>query len=374
MNVAFIDIKTHNSLMKKDVIKAFANVFDRGDFILGEQVRLFEKEFAGFCGAKYGVGVNSGTDALFLGLLSLNIKPADEVICPVYTYIATALSISYLGAKPVFVDIDKNTFNLDVRDLEKKITKRTKAIISVHLYGNPAPMPEILKIAKKYKLKVIEDAAQSHGAQIKINNKKWQQVGTFGDVGCFSFYPTKNLSGCGDAGMVVCNNKNIFERLLMLRDQGRRGNNRYMHYIRGYNSRLDSIQAAILRLKLKNLNKWNAVRMKMAGIYSKQLKDSAAITVPRHDANCKHVFHLYPVLSKKRDMLQKKLRTFNIQSAVVYHKPLHLQPAYKDLGFKKGDFPVAEFVCKNILCLPMHPSLTENQVKHVIKSIKKILN
>ncbi len=373
MTVSFIDIKTHNKLMRKNAINAFAKVFDRGDFILGEEVELFEKDFAGYCGARFGVGVNSGTDALFLGLLSLGIKPSDEVICPVFTYIATALSISYTGAKPVFVDIDKRTFNINLAELQRKITKRTKAIIAVHLYGNPAPMPEIMRIAKKYKLKVIEDAAQSHGARIRIKSNKWQKVGTFGDIGCFSFYPTKNLSGCGDAGLIVSNSKAIFERLLMLRDQGRRGSNRFTHYIRGYNSRLDSLQAAILRQKLKHLNIWNAARQRMAGLYSKLLKNVPGIECPHQENNHKHVFHLYPILVKRRDFLQRQLRGYNIQTGIVYHRPLHLQPAYNDLRYKRGDFPVSENVCRHILCLPMHPALTAKQVKFVTECIKKIL-
>ncbi|MCG2712939.1 MAG: DegT/DnrJ/EryC1/StrS family aminotransferase, partial [Candidatus Omnitrophica bacterium] len=371
MTVSFIDIKTHNKLMRKDAINAFAKVFDKGDFILGEEVKLFENDFAGYCGARFAVGVNSGTDALFLGLLSLGIKPSDEVICPVYTYIATALSISYCGAKPVFVDIDKRTFNIDLEDVKRKITKRTKAIIAVHLYGNPAPMPEIMRIAKKYKLKVIEDAAQSHGAQIRIKGNKWQAVGTFGDIGCFSFYPTKNLSGCGDAGLIISNSKGIYERLLMLRDQGRRGSDRYIHYIQGYNSRLDTLQAAILRQKLKYLNKWNAVRQCMAGIYSKQLKDVQDIAVPYQENNYKHVFHLYPILAMNRDFLHKELKSYNIPTGIVYHKPLHLQPAYKDLLHKRGDFPASEYVSRHILCLPMHPALTAKQVKSVTECVKK---
>ncbi|MFH1094499.1 MAG: DegT/DnrJ/EryC1/StrS family aminotransferase, partial [Candidatus Omnitrophota bacterium] len=343
MKVSFIDIKTHNKAMREKAISAFTKVFDKGDFILGREVELFENDFAGYCGSRFAVGVNSGTDALFLALLSLGIKPTDEVICPVYTYIATALSISYTKAKPVFVDIDQKTFNIDINDLEKKITKRTKAIIAVHLYGNPAPMPEIMRIARKYKLKVIEDAAQAHGAQIRINANKWQTVGTFGDIGCFSFYPTKNLSGCGDAGLVVSSDQAVFNRLLMLRDQGRRGgSNRYMHYVRGYNSRLDTLQAAILRQKLKFLDKWNAVRQCMAGIYSKQLKDMIDVTVPYQDDNYQHVFHLYPILVKRRDFLHKQLQSCNIPTGIVYHKPLHLQPAYRDLEYKRGDFPVSE--------------------------------
>ncbi len=374
MSVSFIDIKTQNKSIRKKAIEAFTKVYDKGDFILGHEVKLFEDAFAGYCHSKFAVGVNSGTDALFLGLLALGIKPTDEVICPVYTYIATALSISYVGAKPVFVDVDKRTFNMDLEDLKKKITKRTKAIIAVHLYGNPAPMRQIMQIARKYKLKVIEDAAQSHGAQIRVKGNKWQDVGTFGDVGCFSFYPTKNLSGCGDAGLIVCQKKSVYEQLLMLRDQGRKaGSNRHMHYIRGYNSRLDSLQAAVLRQKLKYLNDWNAVRVRMAGIYSQNLKDVKGIEVSHQENDYKNVFHIYPILVKRRDFLYKQLRNHNIPTGIVYNIPLHLQPAYADLKHKKGDFPAAVYICRHILCLPMHSALTVKQVKSISMCIKNIL-
>ncbi|MCK4994917.1 MAG: DegT/DnrJ/EryC1/StrS family aminotransferase [Candidatus Omnitrophica bacterium] len=373
MSIAFIDIKTQNKSMRKTAIRAFTKVYDKGDFILGEEVELFENDFASYCGAKFAVGVNSGTDALFLGLLSLGIKSSDEVICPVYTYIATALSISYTGAKPVFVDIDKRTFNIDIVDLEKKITKKTKAIIAVHLYGNPAPMPQIMQIAKKYKLKVVEDAAQSHGAQIRVRGNKWQFVGTFGDIGCFSFYPTKNLSGCGDGGLITCKEKGVYKRLLMLRDQGRKGSNRYMHYIRGYNARLDSLQAAILRQKLKFLSKWNTARIRVGGLYSKQLKDVQGVSVPYKEVDHKHVYHLYSILLERRDFVHKELRKYNIPTGIVYNKALHLQPAYKDLKYKLGDFPVSIDVCKHILCLPMHPEITPKQVDTIVSCIKKIL-
>ena len=374
MSVSFIDIKTQNKTMRNKAIKAFTKVYDKGDFILGQEVKLFENDFASYCKAKFAVGVNSGTDALFLGLLSLGIKPDDEVICPVYTYIATALSISYVKAKPVFVDVDRSTFNIDIKDIERKITKRTKAIIAVHLYGHPAPMPQVMRIAKKYKLKVIEDAAQAHGAQIKVLGNKWQDVGTFGDIGCFSFYPTKNLSGCGDAGLVVCGKKSVYERLLMHRDQGRKaGANRYTHYIRGYNSRLDTLQAAILREKLKYLDTWNAVRVRMAGLYAKYLKGVQGIEVPCYDNSYKNVFHLYPVLANRRDFLHKQLLASDIPAGIVYHRPLHQQPAYADLLHKKNEFPQAVYISRHILCLPMHPAMTAKQVKSISMRIKNIL-
>jgi len=373
MRVPFIDVKGQNKVLKKKSMAALSGLLDSGDFVLGKPVRDFEKRFADYCGAKYAAGVNSGTDALFLGLLSLGIKPGDEVLCPVYTYIATALSVSYTGAKPVFVDIDRETFNINIADFKKKISKRTKAIIAVHLYGRPALMPKIIAIAKKHKLKVIEDAAQAHGAQIKIKKNKWRKVGTFGDIGCFSFYPTKNLSGCGDAGLVTTNSKKIHQRLLMLRDQGRKGKRRYMHYIKGYNSRMDSIQAVLLNEKLTFLDKCNSIRRQRAKQYTRGIAWLNGIKVIPEDKNLKNVYHIYPVLIKDRNRVLKKLKEYGISAGIVYHRPLHLQPAYKDLKHKKGDFPQAEYVCRHILCLPMHTALTEKQVGFVVKILNKII-
>ena len=366
--IPFLDVKTQNNKLKKEMIQAIDGVIAAGDFILGQQVREFEKEFAFFCNVKYAIGVNSGTDALFLALLSMGVGPGDEVICPVYTYIATALSISYLGAKPVFVDIDENTYNLDSEKLEKCITKKTKAIIPVHLYGLPADLKAIGKIAKKHRLAVIEDAAQAHGAM--LNNSK---VGAIGDVGCFSFYPTKNLGACGDAGIVVTNNKKIYERLLMLRDQGRKGTHRYMHYICGYNSRLASIQAACLRVKLKHLKADNENRQKMAKLYTKLLSDCPGVKLPVEPNDFESVYHIYAISLKQRDKVFDHLKKKNIFCAKTYLLPLHLQPAYKQLGYKKGDFLVAEKLSKQVLCLPMFGSLTKKQVIEITDAIKEII-
>jgi len=373
MKVSFLDIQSQNRLLREKSLKALRNVFDSGDFILGEEVKCFEREFAAYCGNRYAVGMNSGTDALFLALLGLGIGRGDEVICPVYTYIATALSVSYTGAKPVFVDIDGRTFNLDPQKIEKKIHKRTKAIIPVHLYGQPAAMPQILKIARAHKLKVIEDAAQAHGAQVAGRSRRWQKAGTMGDIGCFSFYPTKNLNACGDAGCAVTDNRHLYKRLLMLRDQGRRGKNRYLHHIRGYNCRLDSLQAAVLRVKLQYLERTNRRRREQAYLYSKILKEVPGITIAYEPEYARGVFHIYPVLARKRDFIYKELRKRNIHAGIVYRYPLHLQPAYKDLGYRRGDFPVAERIAREILCLPMHPYLTKKQTVFVGTTIKKLM-
>ncbi|MBU1087456.1 MAG: DegT/DnrJ/EryC1/StrS family aminotransferase [Candidatus Omnitrophica bacterium] len=373
MNVPFIDVKSQNAQLMRQSLAGLKKVMQAGDFILGAEVKGFEQDFAAFCNGKFALGVNSGTDALFLSLLSLGIGPGDEVICPVYTYIATALSISYTGAKPVFVDIDPRTYNLDPTKIEKKINQKTKAIIAVHLYGQPANMPEIMRIAKAHKLKVIEDAAQAHAAAIKNKKNQWQKVGVIGDIGCFSFYPTKNLGGCGDGGLILTNDKRIYEKLHMLRDQGRKGKNRYLHFLIGYNSRLDSLQAVILREKLKLLEIWNAARRKSAQLYSQLLKDCSQITIPWEMENYKHVFHIYPVLLKNRNQAQKNLAAKNIGTGIVYHRPLHLQAAYKSLGHKKNDFPIAESVSERVLCLPMHSNLNNQQVEYVVASLKQAI-
>lgn len=373
MHVPFLDVKSQNAQLMNKALAGLKRVMDAGDFILGTEVRGFEQEFAAFCNGKFALGVNSGTDALFLSLLSLGIGKGDEVICPVYTYIATALSVSYTGAKPVFVDVDPQTYNIDPKQIEKKITKKTKVIIAVHLYGLPANMAEIKRIAKAHKLKVIEDAAQAHGAAIQNNKNLWQKTGVIGDIGCFSFYPTKNLGGCGDGGLILTDNQRIYEKLHMLRDQGRRGKNRYLHFIIGYNSRLDSLQAVILREKLKMLTTWNDLRIKNARLYSELLKDQSKIVTPLVPENYRHVFHIYPILLKDRDGVQKKLLEKDIGTGIAYHKPLHLQAAYQELGYKKGDFPVAELISDKILCLPMHAHLSKNQVEYVARSLNQII-
>ena len=367
--IPFLDVKTQNRSLIKESLPAIKKILLSGDFILGEEVRAFEKEFADYCGAKYAVGVNSGTDALFLALLSLGIGRGDEVICPVYTYIASALSISYTGAVPVFVDIDERTFNIDPDKIEAKITPRTKAIMAVHLYGLAAQMPKIKKIAKKHKLKIIEDAAQAHGAAIRQPNGQWQQVGVFGDVGCFSFYPTKNLGGCGDGGLLTTNSRTIFEKLLMLRDQGRKGSVRYLHYIKGYNSRLDSIQAALLRIKLRVLEQQNDSRRKTAEVYASVLSSAKGVTMPLIPDDCRHVFHVYTLLVPQRDKLCDWLKQNNIGAGIVYHRALHQQQAYRELGHKKGSFPVAEKVSANVLSLPMFAGIPEKTAKYIAKKI-----
>lgn len=364
MKVDIFTLKKQYEEIKDELKGPMENVMQSGSFILGEDVGLFEKEFSAYCGVKYGIGVNSGTDALFLACLSCGIGKGDEVITPAYTYIATSLGISMTGAKPVFVDTEEKTYCIDVAKIEKAITKKTKAILLVHLYGHPADMDPIIEIAKKHKLKVIEDCAQAHGALYK--NKK---VGSFGDAACFSFYPTKNLGAFGDGGMVITNSEETRDRMLLLRDYGRKG--RYEHIIKGYNSRLDTLQAAILRVKLKYLDKWNEARRKNASLYTKLFKAAKTSIILPYEAPCaKHVYHLYAVRVKSRKEVMEKLAENGIRTLIHYPIPVHLQECYKDLGYKKGDFPVAEKCCEGIMSLPMYPELAEEEIRHVAGSIK----
>jgi dTDP-4-amino-4,6-dideoxygalactose transaminase len=360
MKVDIFTLKKQYDQIKDELKEPIEKVMQSAGFILGEDVGLFEKEFAGYCGVKYGIGVNSGTDALFLACLACGIVKGNEVVTPAYTYIATSLGISMTGARPVFVDIDEKTCNIDISKIEKAITKRTKAILLVHLYGHPADIGPIMRIAKKHKLKVIEDCAQAHGALYK--NKK---VGSFGDAACFSFYPTKNLGAFGDGGMVITNSEEIRDRMLLLRDYGRKG--RYEHIIKGYNSRLDTLQAAILRVTLKHLDEWNEKRRKNAALYTKLFKESKLdIVLPREADYAKHVYHLYTVRVKNRENVMEKLADKGVRTLIHYPIPIHLQKCYKELGYQKGCFPISERCCEEILSLPMYPELTEEEINYVV--------
>lgn len=371
MKIPFVDLNNQHNEIKIKIDRAISRVMNRGDFILGEDVKSFENEFSKFCHSRYAIGVNSGTDALFLALLSLGIGKKDEVIVPDFTYIATAFSVSFTGATPVFVDIDEKTYNIDAHQIRKKITKNTKAIIPVHLFGQPANMPEILKIAREFNLKVIEDVAQAHGATIRIGKTRPMRTGGIGDIGCFSFYPTKNLGALGDAGMIVTNRKDVYRRLLMLRDCGRKS--KYRHAIIGYNSRLDSIQAAILREKLQRLEQWNALRQEKASIYNRLLKDVEDVIIPCPDNSLGHVYHAYTIRVKKRDKVFKQLKKNGIGAIIYYPIPLHLQKAYIGLGYKKKDFPVAERLSREVISLPIHPHLKTSQIEFIVKVLKGIL-
>lgn len=364
MNIPFVDLKRQYDSIKDKVNTRINEVLQNTHFILGENVEAFEKEFANYCGVKYGVGVASGSDALTLCLKALGVNKGDEVITVPNTFIATVDAISRNGAKPVFVDVDPETCNINVTKIEEKITEKTKAIIPVHLYGQPADMDAIIKIAKKYDLKIIEDACQAHGAEYK-----GKKVGSLGDIGCFSFYPAKNLGAYGDGGMVVTNNEEIAERIGMLRNYGQ--SKKYYHDFMGYNSRLDEVQAAVLRVKLRYLDEWNNRRREHAKLYNELLENDSGIETPIEKEFVKHVYHLYVVRCENGDELQQYLSSKGVSTGIHYPIPVHLQRAYQHIGYKQGDFLITEKYAKEILSLPMFPELLNDEIKYVINCIKK---
>ena len=363
MAVPFFDLKQQYRSIKNELNAAVQQVMDSCRFVLGENVANFERDFAGFCGTDFAVGVANGTDALRLALLACGIGKGDEVITVPNTFIATTEAISQTGAKVVFVDIDPQTCNIDVSQIEEKINERTRAMVPVHLFGQPADMDAIMKIAKKYDLKVVEDTCQAHGAEYKDN-----KAGSIGDTGCFSFYPSKNLGAFGDGGMVVTNDEEVAQRIRMFRDHGQI--KKYEHSLEGTNSRLDEIQAVILGVKLKRLGEWNRLRRKNASIYNELLKDVDEVVTPSEAEHAKHVYHLYVIRTPRRHELQEWLKSKGIGTGLHYPIPLHLQKAYEDLGGKEGDFPVAEESAKQILSLPMFPELTGEDIETVASEIK----
>ena len=367
MNVPFADFSEQYHTIKDEILPGLTQVFEKGNFILGQPEKDFESEFAKYCDVQYGVGVNSGTDALYLALAAFDVGPGDEVILPTFTFIATALCVSYTGATPVFVDIEEETYNIDPAALEAAVTKKTKVIIPVHIYGQPANMDEINAIARKHNLKVMEDAAQAHGSTYK-----GKKVGSLADVACFSFYPTKSLGAFGDGGIIVTNDKAINDAALMLRDYGRQG--RYEHKIKGYNSRLDTVQAVILAAKLKNLDAWNRMRNDLAAHYAQLLSGVEGVQTPKIKGDRTHVFQTYAVRVKGRDQVLEQMQKNGIGVLIHYPIPLHLQEAYKELGHKKGDFPVAERLCAEILSLPMFPHMSKEQVAAVCDELKKAVS
>lgn len=355
--IPFVDLRSQHAFLSEEIGLAVSNVLSESSFTLGKQVKQFEEEFASFCGADHAVGVGSGTDALHLALRASGVGPGDEVITVPNTYIATVEAIIMCGARPVFVDIDEETYLMDVSELEDAITEKTKAIIPVHLYGQPADMEAIRSIAAGRGINVVEDACQSHGASIGD-----VRTGCLGDVACFSFYPSKNLGGIGDGGIVVTNNKEISERVARLRSHGEE--NKYSHIEPGYCSRLHGVQAAVLRAKLKHLERWNKARRYNAQVYDSLLKE-APVVRPLYKESNYHVYHLYVVRVKNREELRGRLADQGIETGIHYPIPLHLQPALKGYGYKKGDFPITEKVSDEILSLPMFPELRENDIERV---------
>ncbi len=365
MKIPLVDLKAQYQSIKPEIDSAIARVIDSTQFILGPEVKAFEEEVAAYIGAKYAIGVASGTDALHLGLIAAGVGPGDEVITTPFTFIATAEAITNCGAKPVFVDIQPDTFNMDPAKIEAKITKKTKAILPVHLYGQPADMDAILQIAKKHNLKVLEDCAQAFGASYK--NKK---VGSLADAGCFSFFPSKGLGGYGDGGMVTTNDPSIDEKVRMLRAHGAKIT--YYHLIPGFNSRLDAMQAAILRAKLKHLDEWNRLRTEIAGAYARNLSRTKGVLPPANKPDSRHSFNYYTLRFAKdinRNELKKSLEAAGIGTMVYYPLSLHLQDAYKSLGYKRGDFPESERAENEVISLPIYPEMTAEQITYITDQI-----
>jgi dTDP-4-amino-4,6-dideoxygalactose transaminase len=358
--VPFVDLAAQYRAIEGEISEAVSKVFREGDFILGREVSLFEEEFAAFCEAKWAVGVDSGTSALELALRAYEIGPGDEVITAANTFIASALAISHAGATPVLVDVDADTYTIDVAAIEKAITPRTKAIIPIHLYGHPADMDPILQLAQRHGLVVIEDACQAHGARYK-----GKRTGSLGHAAAFSFYPGKNLGAYGDGGAVVTSDAAVAKRLGMLRNYGQK--EKYQHMFRGFNRRLDTLQAAVLRTKLKRLDEWNEARRQHAKSYSRLLAQSGFV-VPRASAVCESVWHLYVIRTEQRDALKEHLATRGISVGIHYPIPIHLQPAYRDLGHQPGDFPVTEEYSRQILSLPMYAELTPDILRRVAET------
>lgn len=361
MKVKPVNLVRQYHTHKKEIDKAIRSVLLSGNFILGKEVENFEKEFAKFCGVKYCIGVASGTDALFLSLKALRIGPGDEIITAPNSFIATALSISLAGARPVFADIDPATYNIDVKKIAARINAKTKAIIPVHLYGQPAEMDAVNSLAKKHNLFVLEDACQAHGAY--YGNKR---VGALGRLAAFSFNPPKNLGCYGDGGAVVTNDGFLAKKVLLYREYGSR--KKYHHLLKGFNSRLDAIQAAVLRVKLRYLDEWNARRSDNARLYHKLLA-GLPLVGPVISKGTRPVWHQYVIRSKRRNALMRYLKDRGVFTIIHYPVPIHLQPAYKDLGYKKGDFPVAEAATAEILSLPVCPQLKDEEIKYVAKNI-----
>ena len=392
MNIPLIDLKAQYKSISEDLDRVTKEVLSSAAYIMGKNVTEFEKEFAEYIGVKHAISVGNGTDALVIALKSLGIGHGDEVITSTFTYFASAECISAVGATPVFVDVEKDTFNLDPSKIEEKITDKTKAIIPVHIFGQSADMDEINEIAKKHNLYVIEDACQAVGGKYK-----GRKIGTLGDVACFSFFPTKNLGCAGDGGMIVTDNDEIaiIARALRTHGSGENGqkaynllNNieeeiktaegandtvynplKYYNYLIGYNTRLDAIQAAILSVKLKEIDSWNAKRREIVQLYNEALQNSDLVTPVARDYN-DHVYHMYILQSENREEVLTKLKEAGIATGVYYPVPLHLQKVYKNLEYKEGDMPVSEYLSHRTFAIPVYPELTKEQIDYIISKIK----
>ena len=366
MKVPFLDLKAQYESIRDEIATALQQVLDNTAFAGGPFVKKFEKDFAELCQCDFAVGVSSGTSALWLALLGLEIGVGDEVITVPNTFIATAEAISFSGATPVFVDVDERTYNMNPDLLEDAITPKTKAIIPVHLYGQMTDMDRIMQIARAHGVLVVEDACQAHGAEYK-----GRRAGSIGDAGCFSFYPGKNLGAYGEAGAVVTNNAELAERVRILRDHGQ--SKKYYHSIIGWNARMDGIQGAVLSVKLKHLDMWNEARRKIAQLYNNLLANEPYVVTPVEADYARHIYHIYAIRVQDRDIFITRLAEKNIYSGIHYPIPIHLQDAYKFLDNRAGSFPVAEKCAEQLVSLPMFPELTQEQVERVYREIKRFL-
>ena len=355
--IPFVDLPAQYRALKPEIDSAVGRVLESAQFILGPAVTAFERDFAAFCTSKEAIGVNSGTSALHLSLLAAGVEPGDEVITVPFTFVATVAAIEYAGARPVLVDVEPEFLTMDPAKLEAAITPRTKAIIPVHLFGQPADMDPIMAIARKHGLVVIEDACQAHGSEYK-----GRRCGSIGQLGCFSFYPGKNLGAYGEGGAVVTSDPDLAKKIRLLRAWGEE--TRYEHKYRGFNYRMDGVQGAILGVKLRHLESWTEARRRNAAEYARQLADTS-VTLPRERDDVRHVYHLYVVRLQQRDAWRDRLTEAGVQTGVHYPIPVHLQPAYRDLGYSAGAFPVCERASTEVLSLPMFPELTHQQIKEI---------
>ncbi|MGA2101754.1 MAG: DegT/DnrJ/EryC1/StrS family aminotransferase [Candidatus Sulfotelmatobacter sp.] len=364
VTVPYLDLRAQYRSIKAEIDAAIAGVLDSCQFVLGSEVARFEEEFARYSGASECIALNSGTSALHLALLAAGVGPGDEVITVPFTFVASVAAVLYAGARPVLVDIDPRTFNMDPAAIEAAITPRTKAILPVHLYGQTSDMDPIMEIARRHGLIVIEDSAQAHGAEYK-----GRRAGSVGDIACFSFYPAKNLGAYGEGGAVTTNNASYAKTVRILRDWGQ--DRKYHHVLRGFNYRMEGLQGAILRVKLRHLEDWTERRRAVAKAYN-QLLAECDIERPAEMPWARHVYHLYTLRSKDRDGLQKALLAEGIQTAVHYAEPVHVQPAYSDLGYVRGDFPQAERAANEVLSLPMYPELSDEKIQQVAQAFDRI--
>ncbi len=367
VKVPFLDLKSHHAPLMGEINEAIQEVIEESAFAGGPFVAQFEADFAAYCDCPHAIGVGSGTEALWLSLLALGVGPGDEVITVPNTFMATAEAITYCGARPVFADVDERTYTMDPTALEKAVTVRTKAIIPVHLFGQPADMDPILEVARKHGLFVIEDACQAHGAEYK-----GQRVGKLADAGCFSFYPGKNLGAFGEAGAVVTCDDELQEKIRILRNHGQV--RKYYHSMIGWNCRMDGIQAAVLRVKLRYLESCNELRRSHAAHYDRAFKGTDKLIAPAHESWVRHVYHIYAIRVKNRDRVMRLLAEKGVGSGVHYPVPVHLQEAYRSLGYESGTFPIAERSAKEFVSLPMFPELTPAQVEIVVQAVKESID